>query len=249
MNTKNTLPIKNIKLSCNVLKFTACIFMFIDHIGYGVIHRYMITHSMDILPESYKTLNTVYEICRGIGRLAFPIFCFFLVEGFFRTRNIVKYAARLLLLSLISEVPFDLGLYGNVFNWEHQNVIITFFIALLMLQTLKLINDNRASLSKPVVYLSYICAVIAFSDAAYLAKSDYSWKCMLLAAVLYFTRGTGAFSMLAGAVSTCWEKYASASFILLYFYDPEKRPRFKYAFYLFYPLNFLLVYLIAYLII
>ena len=249
MNTENVLPIKNIKLSCNVLKTIACFFMFIDHIGYGVIHRYMITHSMDILPESYKTMNTAYEICRGVGRLAFPIFCFFLVEGFLRTRSRIKYALRLLILAVISEIPFDIGLYGKIFNWEHQNIIITFFIALLMLQTIKLISDNRLSLSDPVVYLSYICAVIAFSDAAYLLKSDYSWKCMLLVAVLYFAREAGTFRLLAGAVATCWEKYASASFIFLYFYDPEKRPRFKYAFYLFYPLNFVLVYILARLII
>ena len=249
MNNTNELYGKSIRLSCNVLKLIACCIMFVDHFGYGVIHRYMITHSMDILPEKYRLLNTLYETCRGIGRLAFPIFCFFLVEGFMKTRSIVKYEIRLLILALVSEIPFDLGLYGKMFNWDHQNIIFTFLIALLMMRTLKFIEDNRQSLSKTVFIMSYVCAVIAFSDAAYLMNTDYSWKCMLLAAVLYATRNTGSFSLLAGAVSTCWEKYASASFLLLYFYDPEKKPRFKYAFYLFYPVNFLIVYLLARLII
>ncbi|MCR5688430.1 MAG: conjugal transfer protein TraX [Lachnospiraceae bacterium] len=250
MNSGIDISIKDkLRLSCNVLKAIACSFMFIDHFGYGVIHRYMITHSMDMLPQEYQAMNTVYEISRGIGRLAFPIFCFFIVEGFVRTRSVKRYIIRLAVLALLSEIPFDLGLYGKIFYWKHQNVILTFVIALLMLLTLKFITDNRGVMSVPLLYLSYICTVIAFSDAAYLLKTDYSWKCMVLAAVLYFTRRLGDAKLIAGAAATCWEKYASASFVLLYFYDPDKKPRFRYFFYLFYPLNFLIVYAIAYLVI
>ena len=249
MSASEKKSITGIHLSCNVLKLVACIFMLIDHIGYGLIHNYLIAHAMDIQPDVYKDLNKLYEICRGIGRLAFPIFCFFLVEGFLRTHNVKKYAARLLVFAFISEIPFDLGLYGVTFNWEHQNILITFFIALLMLISIRYLESNTLGLSRPVMYLTLLCAVVAFADIAYLLKTDYSWKCMLLVAVLYFFREAGTARLLCGAVSTCWEKYAPISFLLLYFYDPEIRPKYKYAFYVFYPLNFLVIYAIAYLII
>ena len=242
-NTDN--PISKIKLSCNDLKLIACIFMIIDHVGYGILHNYMITHTMDILPETYQTYNTAYEICRGMGRLAFPIFCFFIVEGFLHTRSVTKYAVRLGIFALVSEIPFDLGLYGKLRYWDHQNTIFTFFIALIMLIVIKYLEKNTLGLSKPVVYLTYICAVIAFADIAFLLKADYSWKCMLTVAVLYFTRGTGTFRLLAGAISTCWEKYGSISFLLLYFYDPERPPKHKYAFYIFYPAHLLMIYAIS----
>ncbi|MBQ6574875.1 MAG: hypothetical protein IJL90_02075 [Lachnospiraceae bacterium] len=238
-------PKEKIKLSCNVLKTLACVFMFIDHCGYGILHNYMIAHAMDIMPEEYKTLNSLYETCRGIGRLAFPIFCFFLVEGFLRTRAVVKYAFRLLILAVISEIPFDLGLYGKAFNWDHQNIILTFLLALIMMTVLKYMTQTFIGMSKQLLCLCHVCTVIAFADLAYLLKADYSWKCILLVAVLYYLKDLGTLRLLAGSATVSWKAFAPISFVLLYFYDPSMKPRYKYAFYLFYPVNFIIVYLLA----
>ncbi len=232
-----------------MLKLIACIVMAIDHFGYGILHNYMIAHAMDVAPEVYTRLNKAYEVCHGIGRIAFPIFTFFIVEGFFRTRNVYKYALRLGIFAVISEIPFDLGLYGVMFKWDHQNIILTFFIALVMLLCIRFLEKNVMGLSEPVVYFTYICAVIAFADAAYLLSADYSWKCMLLVAVLYFTRKYAPFNLIAGAAATSWEKYGPISFLLLYLYDPEIRPKHKYAFYVFYPLHLMILYFAAKLII
>lgn len=234
-----------IRLSCNVLKLIACIIMAIDHIGYGLIHNYQAVHGMDLAPETYMDLQKAYDIAHGVGRLAFPIFCFFIVEGFLRTRNVYKYAIRLGIFAVLSEIPFDLGLYGVLFNWKHQNIILTFFMALIMLIILRFLETNVIGLSNTVVYLAYISAIIGFADLANLVHTDYSWKCILLVAVLYFARKDNALRLIAGAAATSWEKYGPISFVLLYFYDPDIRPRFKYAFYLFYPLHLFLIYLIG----
>ncbi len=249
MDSEKKPVLPNIHISCNVLKLIACVFMFIDHIGYGIIHNYMIAHSMDLLPEEYSMLNNIYKAFQGVGRMAFPIFCFFIVEGFLRTRNVTKYAIRLAVFGLISEIPFDIGLFGKVFYWEHQNVIITFFIAIVMLSTVKWLESNIFGLSRGVVVFAMLCAAITFGDIAFLLNTDYSWKCILAAFILYMTRDTGTFRLIAGAASMCWEKFAPISFVLLYFYDPSIKPKYKYAFYLFYPLNFIVIYLIARMII
>ncbi len=249
MNTIGLEQLKKIKLSCNVLKLIACILMFIDHIGSGIIHNYLKIRGMELSPSTYTTLQSAYEWCKGFGRLAFPIFAFFLVEGFQRTRNVKKYALRLGIFALISEIPFDYGMFGSFVYNEHQNVILSFFIALIMLIVIRYLEGNVLGLSLPVKYLAIACTVIAFSDIAYLLNTDYTWKCMLLTAVLYFFRSTGPFRLVAGAASMCWEKYAPASFLLLYFYDPEQKPRFKYAFYVFYPLHLIIIGIIARLLI
>ena len=66
-----------------------------------------------------------------IGRIAFPIFAFLIVEGYTHTRNLKKYVMRLLLCAALSEVPFDLVMGGRAFYPFHQNVLWTFLIALV----------------------------------------------------------------------------------------------------------------------
>ncbi|MHA1898537.1 MAG: TraX family protein, partial [Promethearchaeota archaeon] len=47
-------------------------------------------------------------ILRIIGRLAFPIFAFLIVEGYERTRDPKKYLLRLFLWGMVSQIPFSL---------------------------------------------------------------------------------------------------------------------------------------------
>ncbi len=240
---------EKIHLSCNVLKLIACFCMLIDHIGFGIVKYYIKVHSTVILPEAYKSFNTAYDICHSIGRLAFPIFAFFLVEGFLRTRSVAKYALRLLIFGLISEIPFDLGLFKDVLYEDHQNVMLSFVISLLMLAVMRYLESNALGLSRPVFFLAYICTIIAFSDVAVILNTDYTWKCTVLVALLYITRTSKPLQLISGAAATSWEAYAPASFLLLWFYDPDVKPRFKYAFYIFYPLHLLLIYFAAKLLI
>ena len=95
------------KLNGNMLKTIACICMLIDHIGAGIIFPvYKSGAQMGILP--FEQVNFYYKILRFIGRSAFPIFAFLLVEGFFHTKNRLRYALSLFIFALISEYPYDL---------------------------------------------------------------------------------------------------------------------------------------------
>ena len=67
---------------------------------------------------------------RCVGRLAFPIFAFLAAEGFRRTRSRAGYARRLALGALLSEIPYDLLVFGRPFHWSGQNVLWTLLIAL-----------------------------------------------------------------------------------------------------------------------
>ena len=65
-----------------------------------------------------------------VGRLAYPIFAFMIVEGLHHTKNLKKYILRLLAFAVISEIPFNL-MYGSaVFYPVHQNVLWTFLLAI-----------------------------------------------------------------------------------------------------------------------
>ena len=85
------------RLDGTVLKLIACLSMFIDHLG-AVCFSGMMGF-------------------RIIGRLAFPIYCFLLVEGAVHTRNMKKYILRMGIFALISEVPFDLAFITGWYIW------------------------------------------------------------------------------------------------------------------------------------
>ena len=102
--------------SGTALKTIACITMLVDHIGASCIEAGILTPGLDSGTLSRDTLSAypLYRldmVLRFTGRLAFPIFCFLLVEGFVHTHDVKKYVRRLFLFALISEVPFDLAFF------------------------------------------------------------------------------------------------------------------------------------------
>ncbi len=82
------------KINGNTLKLIACISMLIDHFAAAFIVPVFNNGFYDG-DLSFETINTIYRILRGIGRTAFPIFCFLLVEGFIHTKDRLRYALSL----------------------------------------------------------------------------------------------------------------------------------------------------------
>ena len=74
---------------------------------------------------------------RVIGRFAFPIFAFLLVQGFLYTRSVPRYLARLTAFALISELPFDLATGDCWYDPGHQNVFFTLATGLVTLAALR----------------------------------------------------------------------------------------------------------------
>lgn len=130
-------------ISGSTVKIIAVVTMLIDHVAAALLTRILISRgfyyaagNQQRLIEWMKAnglLFIVTQLMRLIGRLGFPIFCFLLVEGFQKTRNVKKYAFRLGLFALISEIPFDLAFTGRVWASGYQNVYFTLLIGLLAL--------------------------------------------------------------------------------------------------------------------
>ena len=80
------------------IKIIAMISMLTDH-----------TAAVFVNAEQHAYL---YEFLRGAGRIAFPVFCFMLVEGFMHTGDVKKYLLRLFIFAVISEIPFDLAFFA-----------------------------------------------------------------------------------------------------------------------------------------
>ena len=236
MNENRPSPISNIRLSADALKIFAVIAMLCDHLAYGVIFPYALNNAAGADPAFLARMTKLNDWMRGFGRLAFPIFAFFLVEGFFHTRNVFKYAIRLAVFAIISEYPFDMALFGSFPYNAHQNVLFEMLCGLIMLIILNTISE-RLAVSDLLKSVLYLCTLAAFVEISSLLKLDYNYKGMILFFVLFVLHECKELRTIAGAAAVSWEKFAPISFVLIYFYDPDKKRRLRYFFYLFYPVH------------
>ena len=127
------------------IKVAAIITMFIDHTAAVFLERQMMNPNKAFVsgPEYYYTIGNIDNIMRGIGRIAFPLFIFLLVQGFMHTRNKYKYALRLGLFALISEIPFDMAFKNSTFDFTYQNVFFTLFLGFTFMLLTDLIYQKH----------------------------------------------------------------------------------------------------------
>ena len=210
-----------------ILKLIALVTMIIDH--YGAIFQ----------------SNT--EMYRIVGRIAFPIYAFLLVEGYLHTSNVKRYAGRLLLFAFISEVPFDLAFNGQI-EFMHQNIFFTLFIGLVTMYFI----DKRGEYNISKMFIIVISMIVATVFSV-----DYSFIGIVYILAFYFTGNMDKRERLLKVALIMFlinlslfgyiQQFSILALVFIYFYNGELGPRNKWiqsAFYIMYPLHLLLFYLI-----
>ena len=226
--------------SGTALKTIACITMLVDHIGASCIEAGILTPGLDAGTLSQDTLSAypLYRldmVLRFTGRLAFPIFCFLLVEGFVHTHNVKGYLGRLVLFGLLSEVPFDLAFFRTPFDFSAQNVYWTLALGVLAMAGLRHFEKQDGSAS----WKGLLCAA-GCTLAALLACTDYNAIGVIIICALYLTRGDRKRQCIVGAVLFAWELTAPLAFVLVWFYNGQRgrcTPAMQKVFYWFYPVH------------
>ena len=190
---------------------------------------------------SIQHFNRIYIFGRNVGRVAFPIFCFLLVEGFFHTKDIKKYLLRLLIMAFISEHAFNLLYSGQHFDRNGQNVFFTLFISLLTIWGIDTVLKTEKLL--PAIS-SILIAIIVLAGclAAYFLKTDYSYHGVMSAIVFYFLHQSLLLACLGGAVTFIWEPWAITAILPIFLYNGKRGLKAKYIFYIFYPLHIYIIY-------
>lgn len=238
------------------LKLIAVVSMLIDHTGLVFVGEYLYPRA-----ENQAHVWYIYEGMRGIGRLAFPIFVFFLVQGFVHTRNRKRYAVRLLIFSLVSEIPFDLAFFGTPFYFYYQNVGWELLFAFLMLVVVERIERSRlyagsadgtpqtgqnAFLRRAYAELLMLIVLLFFMLLGYVCCVDYGYGGILLCYLFYRFRWNRAASAAAGCVGFgLYEPSGIPGVLLNLLYNGEKGKQIKYFFYIFYPAHLLALYLLV----
>ena len=121
-----------------------------------------------------------------LGRLAFPIFSFLIVEGYIHTHNKQKYFLRMLIFAVLSEIPFDLIFFKTWCSWQGQNVLWTFLISL---GTIHFIEYCKTFKKKYLSYSIALCGIAISCLMAHFLATDYGYAGILTAVVFYLFRG------------------------------------------------------------
>lgn len=244
-------------ISGSTLKMIAIITMLIDHIGAAIFGRMLMAAGIDSLNTTDTSvvlqwltdnagLYAVYMVLRYIGRIAFPIFCFLLVQGFAHTRDKRKYALRLGLFALLSEIPFDLAVSSAVLEFQHQNVFFTLFIGLVTMIAYEAV-EKKEEWSGVLKVVCWIVIVLAGMGIAKFLRTDYDAIGVFCIMMLYIFRQKKSTQIIVGCVSFLWELTAPLAFIPIAFYNGKRGWKMKYFFYAFYPVHLLILYGICYL--
>ena len=239
-------------ISGSWLKLIAVITMTIDHLAACIIYGMLVWH---VLPfgMSFNKLYKIYEVMRAIGRQAFPIYCFLLVEGYLHTRDVRKYLLRLLAFGLVSELPFDRAFTGTWLDLYHQNVYFTLALGLLAVFLWDHLTQGDflacAWWRKGAAPLS--AAALAY--AAEFCHTDYGWIGVAVIAAMYVFRKRGWLRFLASGAallaSNVLEAASFPDFLLFRFYNGTRGRQPKYFFYVFYPAHLALLALTRFLFI
>lgn len=223
-------------LSGNTIKIIAIIAMIIDHVGWAFVNE-----------------NTIHGvIIHTIGKITGPIMCYFIAEGNHYSKNLNKYVERLAIFALLSHVPYNIFVNQGKITLLPTSVIFTLMCGLLALIVFEKIENKLIKF----VLIILLVAVTFWADWAIFGvlfvlvfgifygdfkKQMIAFVVLNLCKIFYyalFIDGVSNYYMIAPRV------LSTILFILiLNLYNGTKggSKYSKWAFYIIYPLQFLII--------
>lgn len=229
------------KLTYANLKLIALVTMLVDHF-FAVVYK------------SAWGSGDLYDIGRNIGRIAFPIFAYMIAEGMRRSSSRTKYLLRLFVFAILSEIPFDFAISGELMNQSSQNVYFTLLIGALCIY----IIAERRHILYPLILILMISAQIMHTDygtagvfliiAFYLAGASKLRITLAIPAFLVVYATIGIFRYYSVdhfrvfSIFLENEFFAVLAIPLILMYNGAKgRPLNKWFYYAFYPVHLLIL--------
>lgn len=247
-------------ISGSTLKFIALFAMLIDHTAAIILDRILLGRGLgELTPDNIDGITSFMEYnaniyyistaMRLIGRIAFPIFCFLLVEGFIHTSNIKKYAINLGIFALISEIPFDLAFRNTIFETRSQNVFFTLFLGLMVIIGFRYVDMKYADRKTFKNVLYFVFAFIGMY-LGFALRTDYYGVGVVAIAAMYLFRRRKLMEGAVGCTVLCsmtnaLEITSFFSLIPIHLYNGTRGLKLKYLFYIFYPAHILILHLIT----
>lgn len=218
------------------LRIIAMISMVLDHTYKYIIYPSGIVNDLPLFQR-------FFEIS---GRLAFPLFSFFLVEGFLHTSDVNKYLKRLVIWAFITEIPMNVLMTGQIFYVSRQSILFTFVIALLMLKGIKQIEEvgEKQEVQKHFWLLMELLVVLFSGFMAEILMTDYGAVVVFLVYFYYaFRDRLWVVALLAYFIFSAYNIWGIISIVMIQFYNDERGKQYPLFNYGFYPGHMIMIYL------
>lgn len=222
--------IKNLKgINGAQLKYIAFASMFIDHFNKAIITPFLTGTGPMVI------ITTIFDI---LGRIAFPIFAFMVVEGFFKTKSRWSYLRNLLIFAVISEIPYDMFQSAEFVNTWSQNILWGLALGLF---TIMVIDKLKAYIKKRPLWIFVSLLLVALSSlGSMLISSDYEYYAIIIIYLYYIFYDKRLLASGLGYLVIIKEIYAILGFATVLLYNGEKGKQNKIFNYLFYPVHLLI---------
>lgn len=241
-------------------------------IGISSATLHVIAMLLMLCDHAWGTILGQYIFLNDIGRIAYPIFAFMIVEGFFHTSNLKKYLLRLFIFALISELPFNLMTNGVIIYPYHQNVMWTFIIALGLMAWIEWTKKKEKLwltiiISILAVMIGFIAGMATFVDyfgfgvlvvLVFYFFHGRKWWCyagQVLFLYYIFVEGLGGYchliTVFGHTFEVVQEGFALFALIPIWLYNGSQgyhKKWFQYFCYSFYPAHILILYLLRFII-
>ena len=214
------------------LKYMAFLSMLLDHVNNALITPYL---------DGKGPLLHVSNVLSILGRVAFPLFMFFLVEGFFKTRSRKKYLINLLIFGILSEVPFDLFTSRELFNKSWNNMMFTLALSLATIWIVDEMKGRLAKKSKALWYGASVLVVAVMCAVAMFFSLDYDYHAIIVAYLFYIFYEKPLYGAALGYLSIIKELYSVLGFAATLTYNGERGKQYKWLNYAFYPVHLLIL--------
>lgn len=220
-----------------LLKIIGIITMLFDHVGDSFIGH-------------FSFLNL-------IGRIAFPIFAFQVVQGYMHTHNVRKYALRLFIFAFVSQIPFMLFL-STFYDSYYLNIFFTLFLGIICLYGFDKIKNKYLG----TLFAILICVIAHFIQVDYGSygiavifvfyvfnkfwpnKKNLICLAFILITILKYLPNIISYPSLY-IYYIGYILFTCISLVPICMYNGKQGPKVKYLFYAFYPVHLLLLYFLT----
>ena len=234
-------------LSRNGLRRWGMLFLALGVFGRSILQNRMLgldgmttQQLLDAMSTSSDVMTavTIALILQFIECCATPVFCLLAVEGMVHTGSMEKYLLRVLGIAVLSEIPYNFAMSGNLLDTASRNPVVGLLLAMLLIYLYQKFADKR-----PANFVYKVAFTIAAFFWMAVLKVESGLPCLILTLVFWFLRKKLMVrNLVAGSAAMFCSLYsifymaAPMGMILLHFYNGQKEEQENRVLnYLFYP--------------
>lgn len=246
LNNRRQVSLPGISMSGTALKWMGFLLLCLSSFSAAVIQRGIMGFGADATAETmYQAMSpeggmmgpgTAAVLCSLISMMALPIYVHFLCEGLRHTKDVKRYVIRLLVCALVSEIPYDFAMNGQLFDFSVQNPLWALGLGAIMIEICRMRKEKSGA--GGIVFRAVV--VVAAILWALLLRVHMGALLILLITLFYFARQNKSVFYILGIGLTSLQFPAPLGLLFINWHDgtPAGGPR--WMFYILYPVQLML---------